>query len=93
MIGSGERVGRCHKCVNAVCCGTFRHSQALFNMGGAVIDTRQYMAVEIDQFSIFLAGLDVVGLKKKRTTPRREGHFRGRRSEVRDLRSVIRVFV
>jgi len=38
-------------------------------MGGAVVNTRQYVAVEIDQYSNFLAGLDVLELKKKRTTP------------------------
>ena len=51
VIGSVESVGRCHKGVNAVCYGTFRHSQAPLNMGGAVVDIRQYVAVEIDQFS------------------------------------------
>jgi hypothetical protein len=35
-------------------------------MGGAVVNTRQYVAVEIDQFSNIL---DVLGLKKKQTTP------------------------
>jgi hypothetical protein len=38
--------------VNAVCYGTFRHFQALLNMGGAVVDTWQYVAVKIDQWSM-----------------------------------------
>ena len=59
MIGSVEGVRRSHKCVNAVCYGTFRHFQAALNMGGAVVNTGQYVAVEIDQFSNFLVGLDV----------------------------------
>jgi hypothetical protein len=36
--------------------GTFRHLQTPLNMGGAIVNTRQYVAVEIDQFSNFLVG-------------------------------------
>ena len=50
VIGLVEIVGRCHKGVNALCHGTFRHPQTLVDMRGAVVDTRQYMAVEIDQW-------------------------------------------
>ena len=50
VIGLVENVGCCHKCVNTVCYGTFRHSQTLLDMRGAVVDTRQYVAVEIDQW-------------------------------------------
>jgi len=38
-------------------------------MGGTVVNTWQYVAMEIDQIYNFLAGLDALGLKKKRTTP------------------------
>jgi hypothetical protein len=54
VIGFVESVGRCHKCVNAVCYGTFRHSQAPLNMRGSVVDTRQYVAVEIDQWFMLI---------------------------------------
>ncbi len=60
VIGSVESVRRCHKCVNTVCYGTFRHLQAPLNMGRAVVNTRQYVAVEIDQFSSFLFGLEIL---------------------------------
>jgi hypothetical protein len=60
VIGFVEGVGSCHKCVNAVCHGTLRHSQAPLDMGGSVIDTRQYVAVKIDQFSNSLFGLEIL---------------------------------
>ena len=63
VIGSVESVWCCHKSVNAVCYGAFRHSQAPLNMGGSVVNTRQYVAVEIDQFS-FLSHYPFFGYLK-----------------------------
>ena len=48
--GSVESVGCCHKCVNPVRHSALGHFQAGLDMGGAVVDTRQYVAVEIDQW-------------------------------------------
>ena len=52
VIDPVESVGCCHKGVNTVCYGTFRHFQAPLIIGGAVVNTRQYVAVEIDQWFI-----------------------------------------